>query len=752
VIRFTRHETAGKALTLLACLLMPLNLWFYDAQGLITLQQGGHLWVPALVCCALYALSARVVRDPLFVYALVAGVTLTGLLILADRDLGRFWEISAPATLLVGLGLICIHAECVFPPGDGPFARRRFGLAFFWSGHALLASGLLLVLGAQVCGGWLFNLFEPLYQHFGFGQPEIVATQAGRLWALVLVLAGTYAYAYSDLVVRRVGVYLYVAVFTLLWAEVLVINLFGWPLPLVEVIIIALALTALLANFALARLAGKDSALLRLGPPLGLFLSALPVALGVFLHFRATSALAHDWRYPIGWGYVVAMLVTALSCRAGAFLFRHERPGLSLTYFFGTGAATLAGAAGLLLVLQPQIPWDRQAPLLMLIPLAYLVAARLYRGHSPAKPLVWVAHAATAVMLVSSVGAAFRGFVLIEGQALNLNLAAFFALAALFYALEAGWGKRAAGVYASTAMACAAVWQLLKYQGVRDEYYTLAFAVVGLLLLVGYRFALLEQFRLTGLARAAFHCGNALLSLAFVAGALMTLSELSVQQASKEVLVPLLFALMAVGLLAVALVRQADWRRWYVAMTIANAALTVLVLAILGHLTRGQKLEIVSLVIGAGLLTAGHLGWYRERERHSDLVSLSLFLGSLLVAVPLAVAVLYCRANNPVFDTFHTLNEVGMLAAGLLLLATGYMFQIRSTTLTGGLLTALYLVGLVLFVRLPEQLQTTAVYIMIGGGLFFATGLLLSLYRDRLLALPDRIKRREGLFRVLTWR
>jgi hypothetical protein len=41
---------------------------------------------------------------------------------------------------------------------------------------------------------------------------------------------------------------------------------------------------------------------------------------------------------------------------------------------------------------------------------------------------------------------------------------------------------------------------------------------------------------------------------------------------------------------------------------------------------------------------------------------------------------------------------------------------------------------------------------MIGGGLFFGIGLLLSVYRDRLLTLPERFKRREGVFRVLSWR
>ena len=38
-----------------------------------------------------------------------------------------------------------------------------------------------------------------------------------------------------------------------------------------------------------------------------------------------------------------------------------------------------------------------------------------------------------------------------------------------------------------------------------------------------------------------------------------------------------------------------------------------------------------------------------------------------------------------------------------------------------------------------------------SGGLF-PIGLLLSVYRDRLLALPEKIERREGIFRLLNWR
>src|SRR5262249_51303382 len=152
-----------------------------------------------------------------------------------------------------------------------------------------------------------------------------------------------------------------------------------------------------------------------------------------------------------------------LSCRVSAYLFRHARPGLSLTYFFGTAAATLVCAAGLLKVVTPEMGWQGQAPLLMLIPLLYLAAARLYQGHTPERPLLWAAHAATIVMLISSIGAASNGFLRIERDSLNLALAAFFAEATVFYLMEALWRKHAISVYACTATACAAIWQLLKY-------------------------------------------------------------------------------------------------------------------------------------------------------------------------------------------------------------------------------------------------------------------------------------------------
>jgi hypothetical protein len=760
----TRYQTAGRALTLLACLVMPLNLWYYHANELLLFE--GHLWVAALVCCALYAAAALVLRDRLFVYVLFGGVALTGLLMLAHAH--HFHEVALPSALLVVLGLIGLHAERAFPEGEGPFTRRQFGMACFWSGQALLAAGLLLLLGGQLVG-WFY---EPLFQHLGWqAAPDIFSKDDLQLLAIGLVLAGTYAYVYSDVVVRRVGAYMYFAVFTLLWAEVLIVRRLHLPVPM-EAVIIVLALTALAVNLLQATAARASATLARAMPPLSVFLSALPVGLGVLLHFRATNAVVNDlWRlesgapYEISGWYVVAMLLTAVSCRVGAHLYRHSQPWVSTVYFFGTAAATLAGAAGLLSVLGTLNPtlqylfgsWDHQAAWLMVIPILYLLASHLYRGHSAERPLVWVAHAATAFLIVGVITAALeitpQRFGPITGHPSNRLLALFCAEAALFYALATGLRKEGWTVYPATAMACGAVWQLLLYFGVSaPEYFALAFGLLGFALLLAYRLALLERFEKGGLATAAFGSANALMSLAFLAAALVALSHLVTRQTSWT-LVPLLLVLAALSLAAAGLVRHALWRPWYVVMSIAEALLMFVTLEVLVELNPWQKAELFSVACGVLLLAVGHWGWHREQApeeaRQSDLTTLALIFGSLLVGFPLAVAVMIHRGAS---HHYSVPDEVGMLAAGLLLLGSGFALRLRATTLTGAFLLALYLLTLPMLIRRIYELQTTALLLAGGGALVFGLGLVLSVFRDRLLTLPEKVKRREGVFRVLGWR
>ena len=75
VVLKTRFRIAGQALTFLGCVVTPLNLWFYDYQTLVTVN--GNLWLGGVICCLLYVATVYVLRDPLFLYAVEAGVTLT---------------------------------------------------------------------------------------------------------------------------------------------------------------------------------------------------------------------------------------------------------------------------------------------------------------------------------------------------------------------------------------------------------------------------------------------------------------------------------------------------------------------------------------------------------------------------------------------------------------------------------------------------------------------------------------------------
>ena len=90
-------------------------------------------------------------------------------------------------------------------------------------------------------------------------------------------------------------------------------------------------------------------------------------------------------------------------------------------------------------------------------------------------------------------------------------------------------------------------------------------------------------------------------------------------------------------------------------------------------------------------------------------------------------------------------------AADALMLVTGFSWQIKSTTFLSGLTLTVYLILVVVSLAWMEQVAV-GVYLAVGGAVVFGAGIALSVYRERLLRLPERIAKREGLFRVLNWR
>ena len=320
------------------------------------------------------------------------------------------------------------------------------------------------------------------------------------------------------------------------------------------------------------------------------------------------------------------------------------------------------------------------------------------------RALVCVAQAAAAVVLGSVVsrwlllGFGHVGRPQFDAGA-DLPLAVMFAETFRALALLAGMQKRPVYLSLCAAAASASAWALLDYSQLGADY-TLVFALVGLALLIGCRFARLRH---AALGRPAFLCANALVSLSMAAAALIALSRLGTAwepgespiAAGGEVhwsLTILLASLAGIGLLAAWLVDRAAWRRGYLVLTVADAGLWLLTLYVLSTLTLWEKMEVFSIVAGTALLAIGHVGWYREEDKPNDLVSLNLLLGSILVGTPLMIAVSVYRT----MPHFSPANELGMLTAAIGLLASGMVLRIRSTTLTGGILLSVYLLTLVL--------------------------------------------------------
>ena len=92
-----------------------------------------------------------------------------------------------------------------------------------------------------------------------------------------------------------------------------------------------------------------------------------------------------------------------------------------------------------------------------------------------------------------------------------------------------------------------------------------------------------------------------------------------------------------------------------------------------------------------------------------------------------------------------------LIGVTLVMLVTGYSWHIKSTAFFGGLGLVLYLMLVIASLGWRAEVAT-GVYLAVGGGLVFASGIALSVFRENLLSLPDQIAHRQGLFSMLNWR
>ncbi len=704
LVQSTRYQTAGRAVTLLACLVMPLNLWFYDAQGLVSLDDGGHLWIPALGCCIIYAVIVRWLKDEWFVYTFVAGMTLTGVLFLADAWVARFWEITAPATLLIVWGTVCLHCELFFETGDGPFSRGRFGRAFFRAGHIVLGCGLLLLLGGQLTSIYYDSLFSESWRPFS--APEIARLTHLKWVACGLTVLAAYAHGYSRWILGRSFFHAVLSIACMLWSGWIVLDILGVQLTAtLAILVLAISATAGYLLVALGMVgsfhdrkelgaeAEKVSSLPALVLGLAQTANALAVAwsVGLLLAVFTPTSILGD--YPLSWLYVLATAATTVACGVGSWAHHRRSEAASvIAWTYGFTLMRLITVFSALYLLQVQ-SWEAILPLLIAVPLALSLAASRTNDIFWRNALKECCLAEGALLLLASLWPAVQSSaVTISGWPwAPMGLALFFMEAGVLFAVG-GPKNRHGNVALMTVSFCGAMWQVLLIVGVASYTPWIALASAGLIIIMVQRFTKSgvgaaasdpQADSAAAFALAGSPAGHLCVTISLVASVLMAVNQWFASSSTWAMLGLLVFQLATSSIAAMAS-SHSSWRQAHWVQSMFAVAASALLCYSMLRLDFLDVAELFTFVVGALLLTAGLQARLRDPRAENDSGIVELTLGSMLASGPMVVALLAHRflgyGDGVAWVVAH---EGGVLAVGLLLLCMGAGLRVKSTTLCG---------------------------------------------------------------------
>lgn len=770
----TKLTTAGLGLIMLSCLVMPLNLWLYHSQELIVLGSGGQLWIPALIIAVVYAGIARLTRNRFFVYTLVAGIVMTGLLFLAGVPANLFWAALPTSTFLVAVGAIAIQADRWFGEKEGAFSRNQFGIACFRSGMVTLIAGLGVLLAGQL----LALVPNYLVQESARDALMALTLAKGKLWALAILGGAGYSCVHAMMYGRNGWFVKAILTVVGFWFITQLLYLLEIQLTLDIAILIvvggvfgARAWSLLIGNTIVALLSGGEGHLAkttastsRLKTPVGTSVamevsstSCLLAMFGVAV-FRSLYELVQTGTLFVNWQHVVAVSLVAAGSILSPVIWREPKDSsagyVQFLLSFAGGAVGLAVA-----IVLAEVQWlDAVESIVVMASAALLGAASVFglQKSKTSESLAWLMSGlgwgvASIALAYASLGA-FSIWATVSGCMTAILLAAVWLLVGT---KNSSLSERCAGAIA----ACLATAQWMTLAGLTGPYAVILMGSVigwgGVIVcrLISVRISIrtteAKAQRRDSLVVSAF---NALVLIGATAAVLFVAFSLD-QKTGQWGHVALLVA-QAVGLAISALfVGPGDWRKSYLAGIPIVLLTSLIVWVAAAELTRGQQIEICCLFAG-GLVTVGaYIGWANENDEPNDATTVSFWIGTLLLVVPMLIGLLLSRIDGgDVMFSWRGFHEVGGLLVGLVLLGSGILCRVRSTTLGGGVMLVTWLLSHLLVIHWPGELRNASVLMMVGGGSFFAIAVLLSIYRDRILQIPDRVRTGKGVFGVMKWR
>ena len=786
IVKFTRYQLAGNGLTLLGALAMPLQLWFYHAQGLIDLSDGGHLWIPAAVFCLIYAGIARVLRNPAFVYTLVGGVVLTGMLFMADSTVNQFWNLLPQVSFLVGLGWVCLFAEKGFVDTESDFSKARFGHAFRRSGVVTIAGGLLLLLMSQVVG-ILYN--EIAFSGYRFVQ---YAPNVGQqCWAIGILLvtaigvaAESGSFSYSE---KRKSILIGLAV----WIAVCLVGMLNLTVTATGIATV-LAAAVLLLNVVskwtrTSEAKTADSSVAKFfswskqTDTLALLLVKFALVQALL---QFTFVAGGWWISEIGYASLAQISLAGLAAISGGWLATSKKSAVTESRIISNPmASTLSVLGGMAIVAAlwttANLAGSIGSPFLLAIAGLILPALIIGLGFVlKGETRELVAKTAAAMVtthMISLLAFFFPGGNIVLHQWLWLVLVTI--AAAIQYLCC--WVSRAKSApvrigfhrFATYSYLIAAVAIVLSFFGMNLSLAMVsAPALIGLLLIVVGQFASsnldnqvgpagFEHKKLLTAEHAQWdlvaNYGRVFVMFANSAAILWAINTLTISAGpishTSFWLAIAIGIQLAAAIAAVLISKSEGWRNGFIGSAILLAVTQCAVVNQVFPYTLATKVEFVTVLVGVLLLGIGHVGWAREDRTQNASTTAALWFGSVMTVAPLMIA-LYCYRYMIVSQTGQFAHEVAVLVAILVTVAGGLLCRIRATTLVGAGAMTIYVGSLLTMIPLPEKLQSISVVMMAGGAIFFTTAILLSVYRERIIAIPERFREGQGLFQVLKWR
>ena len=729
----THYKVSGRGLLLLGSLVLPLNLWLYDSQGLIPIDAGGQLWIPAMIISAIYAVIARLTRDSLFVYTFVGGVLLTGTLFIAGATVSAL----PLASLFIATALVCLHADAWFLENDGDFSRDRFGLAFFRSGLTAMASGLGILLTGRVA-----TVMSQLSGYLGhdFLTPDLMSRFGGQLWSVVLLVSAIYGCLYLHFSKRKHWTISFAGVFLLGWAAAIGLDMLNLRITFqIGLLLVAgaLALVNMVYRWALPKSMYRDHAIWTA------VIAGLALAISVGNYFLLDTIIAQV--HVVDWVRPAQMFLSSLALLTLPGVWRSSNPAKRGLVSIGSAGLTLSLIAALWMFHPAaagiKIAYATALPVFVGIAFLVLISTDLRDalGSSVVASVATVMFA-WITLLVLDATVIFHS---VPSMALVLLLLICCAVVGMSV------GNRSATSFGGVLFLLLAVQMFAYFDLVNGFAITIFLAILGVMLVVAGRWFGNSK---SDVGPRLLHTGNGMVLLGATGAVLFTCFAQLGAIVGPAHLGLLTVQLGALGLSALC-TNDTGWRQVQFVAASITACAGVLVVVNLSTLTVLQRVEIGALIAGGLLTIAGYIGWSREEGERSDAVTASLFLGSLTLILPLTVGLIGDRFDgSTAIDSWRYLHEIGSLVVGLLLLGTGVVAQVRSTTLAGTWLLLVTVVSNILLIEFPEQLQQTSVLMMIGGGTFFGMAVLLSVYRERLMRLPEKMKEGKGIFKVLKWR